>query len=63
MAIHGFPFTRGVGPLSITAGGFMILFTDGYGYRVINGRLPGSVGAMVTVFTDGRRSGLSLSSV
>ncbi len=38
---HGFLITIGDGHLSITAAGNMILFMDGFGYRVVNGDRPG----------------------
>ncbi len=53
MAIPGYLITIGAGLLSITAGGVMMIITDGNGYQAMNGHQPGLTGVMVAAITAG----------
>ena len=50
---HGYRIIPGDGPCSIMAAGAMITITDGSGFPVWNGGLPGLHGGIATATTDG----------
>ena len=55
MAGPGFQLMIGVGRLFITAGGIMIIISDGSGFPIMNGALHGYHGEALTGITDGNQ--------
>jgi len=54
MVTPGYQIIHGVGQLSITAGGIMMIIMDGNGYRATIGHQPGLAGVMAAVIMAGR---------
>ena len=54
---YGYPIIHGAGRRFTMAAGFMILITDGCGFRVTTGLQHGYPGGAVAIIMDGRRSG------
>jgi hypothetical protein len=54
---------NGVGRRSIMADGSLMNIMAGYGYQVMNGRLPGFAGAQAVIIMDGRHWAHSLASM